>query len=602
MIDPETSLAFSVYSNKGVYALLLGSGISRAASVPTGWEVVFDLIQKLAHVLGEDPKPEPEAWYRKRFGKAPDYSELLDSLTKTPAERSQLLRCYFEPSEEERAQGLKAPTVAHRAIAQMIQSGFVRVVITTNFDRLLEQALADLGIGPSLVSTPEAAEGCLPLAHSRCTILKVHGDYLDPHLKNTKIELQAYVPSMDRLLDQIFDEYGVIVCGWSGDWDLALKASLERCPTRRFGSFWCVFGDKPSDVAQKLINQRRATTIKIASADDFFRVFSEKVRALEDFGEAEHPLSTKLGVARLKRHLTAGNLIGIRDLLSSETERTFRVLADVGSSGGSMRPSGEEMVRRLDYYEHHLSALLALCIAASYWAKPETDSLIVECFRRIAQPENPNGRQTFFTSLQRYPALVLLYGIGLATIAAGNYRLLGKLLPLKLRPQVGSEPEHVVDAINVTTVIEGDGVKLIPGQKGKTTPLSNHLDGLLKEPLREFLPDNADYQDAFDWFEYLVALVYVSRTGSPEILQSTSQGDGHGVWGPIGCFGWRQRRREHGSVAEARREDGQDVPESVAKVLESGLFGTGRPSNLELLRQTRRAFDMFLQQATFTWR
>jgi hypothetical protein len=43
MIEPVTSLAFSVYSGKGVYALLLGSGLSRAAQIPTGWEVTLEL-------------------------------------------------------------------------------------------------------------------------------------------------------------------------------------------------------------------------------------------------------------------------------------------------------------------------------------------------------------------------------------------------------------------------------------------------------------------------------------------------------------------------------------------------------------------------------
>ena len=41
-------LAFSVRSGPGVYAVLLGSGISRAADIPTGWEVTLDLIAKLA--------------------------------------------------------------------------------------------------------------------------------------------------------------------------------------------------------------------------------------------------------------------------------------------------------------------------------------------------------------------------------------------------------------------------------------------------------------------------------------------------------------------------------------------------------------------------
>ncbi len=53
MIDPLLSLAFTVQANKGVYALLLGSGVSRAAQIPTGWEIVLDLIEKLAHVQGD---------------------------------------------------------------------------------------------------------------------------------------------------------------------------------------------------------------------------------------------------------------------------------------------------------------------------------------------------------------------------------------------------------------------------------------------------------------------------------------------------------------------------------------------------------------------
>ena len=59
-IDSLVTLTFSVQSNKGVYALLLGSGISSAAGIPTGWEVVLDLIRKLAAVHGEDASSGPE--------------------------------------------------------------------------------------------------------------------------------------------------------------------------------------------------------------------------------------------------------------------------------------------------------------------------------------------------------------------------------------------------------------------------------------------------------------------------------------------------------------------------------------------------------------
>jgi hypothetical protein len=594
MIAPEMSLAFSVYSNKGVYALLVGSGVSRAAGVPTGWEVVLDLIRKLAHLMNEDPEPEPEVWYQEKFGKLPDYSELLDNLTKSSAERGQLLRSYFEPSEEELAQGLKTPTAAHRAIAEMIRAGFLRVVVTTNFDRLLEQALTDLGIGPSVVSTPEAAVGCVPLTHSRCTILKVHGDYLDPELKNTRAELETYAYSVNRLLDQILDEFGLIVCGWSGEWDHALRAALERCQSRRYGAFWCVFGDKPSDVAQRLIDHRRATPMKIASADEFFKSLEDKVRALESFGEAEHPLSAKLAVARLKRHLSAGNRIGLHDLLAAETERSFRALADVEHVNSPMLHKPEGLARRLSYYEHHSSTLLALCIAGSYWAKPETDKLIVQCVRRIAQPDAPYPDASFARSLRWYPALLLLYGIGLATLSSGDYRLLGKLLPMKIRPQGGSDSEAVVAAINTRYVMGGSAAGFIPWRSGPT-PLSDHLEEVLREPLREFLPDEEDYTQTFDWHEYLLALVYLDLSCPADKIRAIRE-----QWEqleekvPVGRFKWRQGRGGRGLRAETAVEKGRILPEKVSKVLSAGLFGANRPTYYERFREVQEAYDGFL--------
>ena len=53
MIDPIQSLAFSIQTNPGVYALLLGSGVSRSAGIPTGWEIVMDLLGKLAATKGQ---------------------------------------------------------------------------------------------------------------------------------------------------------------------------------------------------------------------------------------------------------------------------------------------------------------------------------------------------------------------------------------------------------------------------------------------------------------------------------------------------------------------------------------------------------------------
>ena len=80
LLDPMLGLCLSMTANKGVYALLLGSGVSRAARIPTGWEITLDLIRKLSVVQCEDCGSDPAAWYRTTFKQEPDYSELLNEL------------------------------------------------------------------------------------------------------------------------------------------------------------------------------------------------------------------------------------------------------------------------------------------------------------------------------------------------------------------------------------------------------------------------------------------------------------------------------------------------------------------------------------------
>ena len=164
---------------------------------------------------------------------------------------------------------MKQPTAAHRAIARLVRLGFVKVIITTNFDRLIERALEDEGVAPEVLSSPEQVEGALPLTHTRCRLFKVNGDYLDSCIRNTQAELNDYPMQINQLLDRIFDEFGLVVCGWSADWDGGLRDAIYRAPSRRFTTF-CAIKGEPTDMAQRLIDHRQAEVIPIDDADAFF--------------------------------------------------------------------------------------------------------------------------------------------------------------------------------------------------------------------------------------------------------------------------------------------------------------------------------------------
>ena len=321
MLDALTSTTFAIHNGKGVYALLLGSGISRAANIPTGWEVTLDLIGRIAAMKFESEACHagPEAWFRAQFECEPSYSDLLEHLAISPAERTAALARYFEPGGGDDDEEGAKPTAAHVAIAKMVKRGYFRVILTTNFDRLLERALEAEGLSASVLSTPDAVLGAMPLAHSTCTIIKLHGDYRDARLKNTVAELSVYEEVTRKLLDRVLDDYGLIVSGWSATWDVALRHAILAAPNRRFTTVWSYVSALSAE-AEALIQARSAIKVQVKSADAFFIELNEKLEALESF-DAPHPLSVELAVRMAKRFVAEDRYrIQLHDLVVAETD------------------------------------------------------------------------------------------------------------------------------------------------------------------------------------------------------------------------------------------------------------------------------------------
>ncbi|MGL5004987.1 MAG: SIR2 family protein, partial [Casimicrobium sp.] len=204
--------------------------------------------------------------------------------------------------------------------------GYIRVIVTTNFDRLLENALRDAGIEPTVVSNKDSLLGAEPIAHSSCYVLKLHGDYKDTRILNTDSELASYPKALSTMLDRVFDEYGLIVCGWSGEWDHALRAALMRAPNRRYSTYWAVRG-APSDGASALISQRRARVISGSDANALFSGLQKQVEVLL-ITQKRSPQNIDLLVDSAKLYLSKPEFrIQLDDLVSGELTRLLEQLS-----------------------------------------------------------------------------------------------------------------------------------------------------------------------------------------------------------------------------------------------------------------------------------
>lgn len=570
-IDALTQLAFSISENKGVFAILVGSGLSRAANIPTGWEITLDLIRRVATAQGVADQPDWAQWYSDQTGKEPDYSRLLEELASTPNERRAILHAYIEPTEADREAGRKSPTAAHYAIADMVASGHIRVIVTTNFDRLMETALRERGIEPTVVSSADAARGAEPLTHSKCYVLKVHGDYKDARILNTDGELSKYPKEFNALLDRIFDEHGLIICGWSGEWDEALRRAMMRAPNRRYPIYWTA-RSVLKGVAAELAQQRGAKIIQIADANTFWRDLRNRVETLEK-GRRVNPRSVEIAVASAKRFLARPEYrIELDELISDEAELLSRLFDDKKLSSQEAW-SDEEFGRRVRRYEAATETLARMAGVLGRWGEGGELALISDLVRaQYVRANSGGGGVTVWLNLRSYPALLIATAYCLGLVRAQRWSELHKFL----RHQMPREDGHAVTMVEVLAPKSWRGSdkgvwQRLAGLENRKTPLSDHLVTLFTDWSKSFAGLTDDFELLFDRFEIVTSLAYFERYTLAEVQQAKANQQNHQqfIYTLAGRFGWRRS-----SYETVKQELQSETVKS--KMLDSG-FARGSP-------------------------
>jgi len=571
-LDPVANLALTLRARPGVYALLLGSGVSSAAAIPTGWQITLDLARRIATAEGAAAE-DVETWWQERHGSALDYSDVLEAVAANRDDRRALLHQFIEPDAAERAEGLKQPTAAHRAIARLVASGLIRVIVTTNFDRLLELALQDEGVTPTVIASADASRGAEPLTHARCTILKVHGDYLDTRIRNTGDELAAYEPAIDGLLDRIFDEYGLVVCGWSATWDSALRAAILRAPGRRYTTWWSHRGPLTAE-AEALIQARSAVVLPGLRADQLFTSLLDKVEALEGM-EGPNPLDVKIAVASAKRWLVdERDRVRLFDLVNDETGRLVSLNVDASRSP-SERTTGTWIDRspaeQARFWEGQSTVLRRVAAQIGHWGTREQIKLLERAISRLAASPARRHGVTHLSAFNIYPAVLVLLAALMGAVAADNYPAVKALLTLVFRKD--DRATEVIQALH-PRALDYDRMTAVWGSDRSWHPPDDWIErAVLLPDFTWWSAERESVEVLFDDTMLIWALQYA---------WDTSEGQPTGKsWFPKSNFGWRRRHWAEDRVWDVRfgaaAEQGDEWPP-----LKAGLFG-GTPASFERL-------------------
>jgi hypothetical protein len=593
--DTLINLSFSMHSGPGTFALLLGSGISQGAGIPTGWDIVLDLIRKLAVLEGEIIPENPEAWFWEKYHEEPNYSFLIEKVAPSSIARRNLLKLYIEPTEVEREQGLKVPSLSHKAIAQLVKNGTIRVILTTNIDQLLETSLKEVGVTPIVILNDDSLEGAIPYVHSECTIIKLHGDYLDTRIKNTPEELAHYSEKINSHLDRILEEFGLVICGWSANWDIALRDALYRRHNRRFSTYW-VYRQVLSSDASMLKDHLQAITLQIETADKFFHKCSENIEALKTF-ERPHPLSVPLAVAQVKKYIAEEKYhIILHDFLQDDTNRLCNQLkSDRFRTSGLQIPRDQykrSFQNRMHVYEELLKTSIGIFSTYVFFGITQSPKPVISLIERLL--ETPcNSGDSRFVNLQYYPAYVLNYSCGIAALNAENYPALFSIIT---KPQFhgNGRPQTSLQLLNVWHVFDHDAHKLVPTpQEGTSyyTPVSDYLCKFLYGEMKNVIPDRRKFEVTFDLFEYLFGLTYVDQN-FPDLTHE-------GIHGSIGRFKWKYRLyglADRPSPIEEFFQHGISQGNNW-RLLKAGFFS----GSVERLTACKTAYDAYLNIVGQHW-
>ncbi len=238
----------------------LGAGASAAAGIPTATEMTWAFKRLL--YCSEQRKPfafcsdlgDPAVQQRlQRYfddkGTFPalwsddEYSTYFEAAYGTETDRRQFIDDSVRDAR---------PSYGHRALAALMAMGSARLVWTTNFDRVIEDAasVSLSGTGRLVVTSPDTADiARKALAEDRWPIYaKLHGDFQSQRLRNTTEELRRQDQQMRAALLDSCLRCGLVVVGFSGRDNSvmeALEAGLHDGRGYPHGLFWLARAGAP---------------------------------------------------------------------------------------------------------------------------------------------------------------------------------------------------------------------------------------------------------------------------------------------------------------------------------------------------------------------
>ena len=252
------------------YCFILGSGASYTSGIPTGLKLMaewhkylkskgMEYIVESAKDCGVSKEKVEQLFAPDYKLQSEDYFALFDlRFAGKPIVAYRYLQKLMENAE---------PSIGYYMLAVLMDNTENKLVITTNFDTLVEDVLYLYHAKHPLVAGHESLAPFIGTVENmgRPVVAKVHRDLTLQPL-NREEELQKLADAWAENLHTALSKYIPIVIGYSGG-DQTLMNLLEK--TKLDNIYWCSLSDSESERIENLLKKcPRGYLVKIKGFDD----------------------------------------------------------------------------------------------------------------------------------------------------------------------------------------------------------------------------------------------------------------------------------------------------------------------------------------------
>lgn len=314
------------------FAFVLGAGASRSSGIKGASQMVEDWIRSLHREATGEVDGDCKAWANAKTLGIPSYDPANPAASYSELYRRMYARdpdrgyAYLEEQMQE-----SEPSYGYSVLARIMEDTLHKVVVTTNFDNLVADALSIFGKTYPLVCGHESLAGFISARVRRPLVVKVHRDLLLAP-KSDPEDLKKLPESFRAALAQLFGHYTPIVIGYGGN-DGSLMGFLKELMPASVpgGVYWCYWkdGGSPSSEIQQFVAAQNGCLVPIPGFDETMMLLSEALRF-------EVPDQSVRDRAELRAKQIGEQVLALKEKLDADRRRfSITVSAENDRAGAS---------------------------------------------------------------------------------------------------------------------------------------------------------------------------------------------------------------------------------------------------------------------------